>query len=271
MSQIEVAGKVFVIVGGTGGIGFSAARCLLQAGACVLATGLEVEPNHGYFDGYEDRSVVLVSEATKPESAENAIQTALDRWGGIDGLYHVAGGSGRSMGDGPLHDMTDTGWQYTLDLNLSSVFYSNRAAARYFLAHQKRGSILNLTSVLAYSPAPRYFATHAYAAAKAAMIGLVKSCAAYYAGHDIRFNALAPGLIETPMSKRAMHNREIMAYIAQKQPLDGGRVGCPTDLDSAALFLLSDQSRFITGQVIAIDGGWSVSEGTFIHIEQEQP
>ena len=118
-----------------------------------------------------------------------------------------------------------------------------------------------MSSVLGWSPSPKFFATHAYAAAKAAVIGFTKSCAAYYAPQNIRFNVIAPGLIETPMSRRAAGDETIQKFIASKQPLDGGRIGAPQDLDAAVVYLLSDESRFVTGQVLAIDGGWGVSEG----------
>jgi NAD(P)-dependent dehydrogenase (short-subunit alcohol dehydrogenase family) len=116
-------------------------------------------------------------------------------------------------------------------------------------------------SVLGWSPSPEFFASHAYAAAKAGIVGFSKSIASYYAPHNIRVNVLAPALVETPMSQRAVGDAQIRQFIAAKQPLDGGRVGVPEDCDGAALFLLSRASRFITGQVIAVDGGWTVSEG----------
>ena len=150
----------------------------------------------------------------------------------------------------------------TLRLNLDSMFYSNRAAVRQFRRKQTGGAVLNMSSVLAFSPSPKHFATHAYAAAKAAVIGLTKSCAAYYAREGIRFNALAPALVETPMSRRAAEDSAIMSYIASKQPLDGGRIGRASDADAAIVYFLSDEAKFVTGQVLAIDGGWSVSEGT---------
>jgi NAD(P)-dependent dehydrogenase (short-subunit alcohol dehydrogenase family) len=118
-----------------------------------------------------------------------------------------------------------------------------------------------MTSVLSFSPSPLHFATHVYSAAKAAIIGLTKAAASYYAPHNIRFNAIAPALVETPMSERAVGDEAIGAFIHRKQPLEGGRIGVPGDLDGAAMFLLSDASRYVTGQVLAVDGGWSVSEG----------
>jgi NAD(P)-dependent dehydrogenase (short-subunit alcohol dehydrogenase family) len=118
--------------------------------------------------------------------------------------------------------------------------------------------------VLASHPAPTFFSTHAYAAAKSAIIGLSTAAAAHYAGENIRINVISPGLIETPMSKRATENKAIMDYIKTKQPLDGGRIGKANDLSSMATLLLSDQANFITGQNICIDGGWSVSEGQHV-------
>jgi NAD(P)-dependent dehydrogenase (short-subunit alcohol dehydrogenase family) len=148
-----------------------------------------------------------------------------------------------------------------MDLNATSMFHSNRAAVRQFLDQKTGGSILNVTSVLAYSPAPHHFATHAYAAAKAAAIGFTRSCAAHYASHGIRFNGIAPGLVDTPMARRAAGDEQIRRYLVTKQPLDGGRIGNPEDLDAAVVYFLSDQSRFVTGQVLGVDGGWAVSEG----------
>jgi len=175
----------------------------------------------------------------------------------------VAGGSGRALGDGPLHEVTDEGWAGTLNLNLNSLFYSNRAAVQQFLTQGSGGTVLNMTSVLAFSPAPKFFATHAYATAKAAIIGFTRACAAYYAPQNIRFNALAPALVDTPMSDRAQRDEAVMRYIRNKQPLEGGRIGQPSDIDAAAVYFMSEDSKFVTGQVLAVDGGWCVSEGQY--------
>ena len=123
------------------------------------------------------------------------------------------------------------------------------------------GTILNMTSVLGYSPSPHHFATHAYAAAKSAVFGFSRSIAAYYAKYNIRINLIAPALVETPMSQRASQNRDILSFIHTKQPLDGGRNGLPSDLDGAAIYFMSDLSGFTTGQALSVDGGWSISEG----------
>ena len=256
-----LAGRVVVIVGGTAGLGLSAASACVAAGARVIALGRDDDAAGAARDVLGGSGLVLTGDATDPASAPAAIDAALRAFGRFDALYHVAGGSGRRLGDGPLHEITDDGWRQTMDLNATSMFHSNRAAVRQFLAHKTGGSILNMTSVLAFSPAPHHFATHAYAAAKAAAIGFTRSCAACYASHGIRFNLIAPGLVDTPMARRAAGDEQIRRYIATKQPLDGGRNGRPDDLDAAVVFFVSDQSRFVTGQVLGVDGGWAVSEG----------
>ncbi|HSU67328.1 MAG TPA: SDR family oxidoreductase [Tepidisphaeraceae bacterium] len=254
-------GRVVVIVGGTSGIGASAVAACLAAGARLVVVGRPGETISSSVQTDRPGIRLLRADATHSQTASDAIELALKEFGRFDALYHVAGGSGRKAGDGPLHELSDEGWRYTLELNQTSLFYSNRAAVKQFLAQKSPGSILNIGSVLGFSPSPHHFATHAYAAAKAAAIGLTRSCAAYYAPHGIRFNLIAPGLVETPMAQRSANDARILHFISTKQPLDGGRIGQPQDLDAAAVFFLSDESRFITGQILSIDGGWSVSEG----------
>lgn len=263
MAEKELLHKRIVVIGGTTGMGLSAALAFVEEGANVVVVGRNVDNAEKARNQLGENGLVLAADATQEETAEKALQACIDRFGGFDGLYHVAGGSGRKFGDGALHEITLNGWQYTLQLNLTSLMLSNRAAVKYFLRRQQPGVILNMGSVLGFSPSPKYFATHAYAAAKSAVVGFSKSVAAYYASQNIRANVIAPALIETPMSQRASQDDTIQQFIKTKQPLDGGRVGIPEDVDGAAVFLLSDKSKFITGQVIAVDGGWTVSEGQY--------
>jgi NAD(P)-dependent dehydrogenase (short-subunit alcohol dehydrogenase family) len=258
---MNLTNKSLVIIGGSSGLGLSAARAFIAAGARVVVVGRDAAKVETARKELGPNCLGLPADATDPKAAPAAIQVALGNFGGFHGLYHVAGGSGRRKGDGPLHDLTDEGWRYTIDENLTSMFYSNRAAVRQFLQQKSGGSILNMGSVLAFSPSPQYFGTHAYATAKAAIIGLTKSAAAYYAPSNIRLNVLAPALVATPMSERAQADSEILSFISTKQPLDGGRIGKTSDFDSAAIYFLSDDSKFVTGQVLSIDGGWTVSEG----------
>jgi NAD(P)-dependent dehydrogenase (short-subunit alcohol dehydrogenase family) len=252
-------GRSVVVIGGTTGIGLSIALALQEAGARVVSVGLDAASVAGAATRLGADAVVFEGDAREPAAVERAIAACVDRFGGLDGLVHVAGGSGRRLGDGALHEITDEGWRGTLDLNLTSVFLSNRAALRRLLAQGQGGAVLNIGSVLAWSPAPQHFSTHAYAAAKAGIIGLTRACAARYAANDIRFNVVAPGLIDTPMAARALQDAEIRTFVRARQPLDGGRAGHPSEVSAAAVFLMSDAARFITGQVLAVDGGWTVA------------
>ncbi|HEX4646746.1 MAG TPA: SDR family oxidoreductase, partial [Verrucomicrobiae bacterium] len=190
MRSGELNGKTLVIIGGTTGLGLSAARAFVESGARVVVVGRNAENAQTAQKTLGDSALAFSGDAIDPGTAARAIDAAVAKFGGFHGLYHVAGGSGRKMGDGPLHEMTDEGWRGTMELNLTSVIYSNRAAVRRFRAQDSGGSILNLGSVLGWSPSPQHFATHAYAAAKAAIIGFTKSIAAYYAAENIRCNVL---------------------------------------------------------------------------------
>ena len=261
MAADRLKDKTILIVGGTSGLGLSAAMKCIANGANVVTTGRDPSKCEHAKATLSSDSLVIQADAMDSAATQSVIDQAVDRFGRLDGLYHVAGGSGRRMGDGPLHEITDAGWDFTVNLNMSSVFYSNRAAVQQFLKQGTGGSILNMTSVLANHPSPKHFATHTYATTKAGVIGLTKACASYYAGQSIRFNAIAPSLFETPLAQRAVNDETIMNYVASKQPLDGGRAGQPADCDEAVIFFLSDTSKFVTGQTLAVDGGWSVSEG----------
>jgi len=258
-----LADKKIVVIGGTTGIGLSAAKAFIAGGAKVIVVGRNKDSVALAGSDLGKNARAVSADATHPGTATNAIELCLQKFDGFDGLYHVAGGSGRKMGDGPLHELTLDGWNKTLELNLTSLMLADQAAIKKFLELKKAGTILNMASVLGFSPSPKYFSTHAYASAKAGIIGLSKSIAAYYAKDDIRVNVIAPALVETPMAQRAANDEGILSFIKTKQPLDGGRIGQPEDLDGLAVYFMSDQSKFTTGQLIAVDGGWDISEGQF--------
>lgn len=257
--QGRLSGKRCLLIGGTGGLGLAAARRFLDEGAIVTLSGHDEQTGTDAIRSLGDGTFILC-DATNPNSVHALFRETLEKLGGLDILYHLAGGSGRRYGDGSLHECSEEGWQTTLELNLSTVFRTNQAAVQYWLAKQQPGAILNLASVLALAPSPHHFDTCAYSAAKAAIIALSRNAAARYAAVGIRVNVLAPGLIDTPMARRAVTNPEIVHYLRTKQPLRGGP-GNPEDCAEAAVFLCSDAARFVTGCILPVDGGWCVSEG----------
>jgi NAD(P)-dependent dehydrogenase (short-subunit alcohol dehydrogenase family) len=250
-----LANKRCFIVGGTSGIGLAAAHRFLEEGARLAVAGLDEPP-------IQENFPIALWDARNGKQVEQMFSWALAQLGGLDILYHVAGGSGRKQGDGSLHECSDEGWQATIDANLKTTFLTNRAAVQHFLGQTQPGVILNMGSVLSLSPSPRHFDTIAYTAAKGGIVAMSRLAAARYAPAGIRVNVIAPGLIDTPMSARACGDPAIQGYLRTKQLLRGGP-GLPDDCSEAAVFLCSDAARFITGIVLPVDGGWSVSEGQY--------
>jgi len=199
-----------------------------------------------------------VCDLREEREVEAAFDACLRKFRGVDAVFNVAGISGRRFGDGPLHQCSAEGWDVTFNTNVRGMFLMCRAALRYWLDARRPGTILNMSSVLAFSPEPQFFATHAYAASKGAIISMSQAMAAYYAPHKIRVNVIAPALVRTPMSARAQSDEALLDFVARKQPLSAGMLDA-ADIAGTALFLLGDQSRHMTGQVVSVDGGWAVS------------
>jgi len=255
-----------VLVTGTTGIAAAAARALAAEGANVLVTSRTPEHVDELVRALGARAAGQAADLTQEAQVESVVRACVERFDRLDCVYSVAGISARRYGDGPIHEMTLDGWQAALANNVTSQFLVCRAAVRQMLSQEprpdsgQRGVILNMSSVLSRHPSPEFFSTHGYAAGKGAIESLTRSIAAYYAPHGIRANVIAPALVETPMSRRAQSDPQIVAFASRKQPLAAGLLA-PGDLVGAALFLLSDDARVITGQVIDVDGGWSISEG----------
>lgn len=257
---MQLEQKNIIIAGGTSGIGLAAVKYFIEQGANIVAIG---KSNENDLPHSNQQLQWIFGDLRKEETIQHAIQVCIEHYKKIDGLLHVAGGSGRTFGDGPLHELTEEGWEKTFQLNATTTMLTNKAVLNVLLYQKSTGSIVNIASVLATHPSAHFFSTHAYAASKAAIIGLSKSAAAYYAQQNIRINVISPGLVDTPMAARAKGNESIMDFIKTKQTLDGGRISQPQDIVGMAAFLLSDQSKFITGQEILIDGGWAISDGQF--------
>lgn len=256
--------RVCLITGSTG-IAAASARRLAFEGAAVAVVSRTPEHVHSLAREIEaagGRALGVAADLTAEEDVDRAVAAVNERFGRIDGLFAVAGGSGRRFGDGPLHELTAEGWERTFEINLRTQALVCRAVVRLMLTQDPnpsgtRGSILLMGSVTATDPAPPYFATHAYAAARGATNALMTSMAATYAPHGIRVNVVAPSLTNTPMASRARSDARILAFARRKQPLAGEMLN-PDEVAQAAVYFLSDESRVVTGQLLKIDGGWSV-------------
>jgi NAD(P)-dependent dehydrogenase (short-subunit alcohol dehydrogenase family) len=245
MGSREVLMERVLLISGATGIAEATARLAADRGQVPFLVAK---------DGPADHHANLCDEL---ETAE-AVKACILRYGRIDALFNVAGISGRRFGDGPVHRCTAEGWDAVFDNNVRSMFLLSKHVLQGWMESKQPGVILNMSSVLAFAPEPQNFDTHAYAASKGAIVALTTSMAAYYAPYQIRVNAIAPGLVRTPMSARAQADTLLQRHIQHKQPLSDGMLDAE-DIARAAMFLLSDESIHITGQVLAVDGGWSVS------------
>ncbi len=258
----RLAERTVVVTGATGIARSTALRAAAEGASVFVISISESEcialddevAEHGGRHGWHAADL---SDEAQTEAAFAACDAAV---GMVDALVCVAGGSGRRFGDGPIDSLSKDAWTATLDLNLTTTFLSMREGIRR-MEQAGGGAIVVVSSVLATSPAPERFRTHAYAAAKGAQLALVTTTAAAYGSSGIRVNAVAPGLVATPMSARAQADDAILDFAAKKQPVSGGILQ-PEQVADAALFLVSDESAAITGQVLAVDGGWSVTEGS---------
>ena len=256
----RLGGKT-VVVTGASGIAAAGARTFANQGATVFVisrTESSCEELVASITATGGSAGWAAADLTDEAMTVAAFASCSRDVGPIDGLFAVAGGSGRKLGDGPIHEMSLEGWEQTHEINGHPAFLAARETVRTMMVNRHGGSIVLITSVLATHPVPDMFATHGYAAIKGAEIALTTSMASYYAPMGIRVNAIAPGLVDTPMAKRAASNPRIVEYAARKQPLVEGLLSA-SDIADAGVFLLSEEARAITGQTIVVDGGWSVT------------
>jgi NAD(P)-dependent dehydrogenase (short-subunit alcohol dehydrogenase family) len=238
-------------------------RLAAERGArLVIATTDEIT---GWELAAETGAECWAGDLRRPAAPDSVLSQCLSKFGRLDGLFNVAGLSGRRFGDGPVHEIEDEAWHTTLDQNLTLAFRFCRAALGRMIVQSPdeegaRGAIVNVGSVLVDAPEPKHFATHAYAAAKGGIAAMSRSMAAYYAPHGIRVNWLSPGLASTPAGERTHSTTEIQDFVRGKQPLTRGMIPVE-DIARAALFLLGSESRAITGDALAVDAGWRWSGG----------
>jgi meso-butanediol dehydrogenase/(S,S)-butanediol dehydrogenase/diacetyl reductase len=254
--RARLTGATVLVSGAAGGIGRATCDRLLLEGAHVVALDIDDVGLVALRDaaGPAARLAVVEVDATSSAGVRQAVEDATSG-GALHGVVSVAGGSGRGAGDGPVHACTDDGWAWTLEANLTSHFVLVRAALPALLRADGAAVVL-VGSVLGSTGGGRHFATHAYAAAKAGVAGLARAMASYYAADGLRVNVVAPGLVDTPMSRRAQEDSTVMGDVAARQPLGG--MASPEAVAGTIVHLLSDDAAHTTGATIPVDGGWLI-------------
>jgi NAD(P)-dependent dehydrogenase (short-subunit alcohol dehydrogenase family) len=244
--NIELTGKSAVVTGGSRGIGLAIGARLLEAGANVLLTSRS-EQNlaeaTASLDQYGSRVGSLAAHVGRSDDANRVAQHAVERFGSLDILVNNAG---TNPYFGPLVDIDDVRMQKTFEINQASIVTHTRAAWHAWMK-ENGGAILNVASIGGYGPEP---GIGWYNVTKAAVIHLTKQFA-YELAPTVRVNAIAPGLVKTELARGLWEPNEqrIAAHIPMR------RLGEPDDIATAALFLLSNEASWLTGQTLIVDGG----------------
>ena len=246
-----------LLITGSSGIAAAVAR-MWAAADPVFVLGVNENECRSLAEELDDFGYA-VGDVRVEAAVQRGIAECLDQFGRIDALMNVAGISSRSLGDGPLHQCTSEAWDTVMELNVKGTFLMCREVLALWTKTGQAGVILNTGSVLARHPQREHFATAGYAASKGAIEAMSVAAAAYYAPEGIRINVIAPGLVHTPMTVRAQGDAEITKYMIHKQPLREGMLTAE-DIAKTACFLLRRDSSPITGQILTVDAGWTVSE-----------
>jgi NAD(P)-dependent dehydrogenase (short-subunit alcohol dehydrogenase family) len=250
----SLEGKLALITGGGSGIGFDIARCMVLAGASVVITGRREQPLQeavGLLAESRTNAQVYykVNDVTARESLDGLVEEIEAAHGPIDILVNNAGINMKK----PALEVTDEDFDRIVHTNLNSVFSLTRACAQRMIA-RKSGSIIMISSMAAYYGLDRVVA---YAASKSAVEGMVKVLASEFSGNGVRVNAIAPGFIETAMSKTAMGgDPDRFARAMRRTPM--GKFGKPDDIGWAAVYLASEAAKYVTGVSLPVDGGNSI-------------
>jgi NAD(P)-dependent dehydrogenase (short-subunit alcohol dehydrogenase family) len=236
--------KVYVIFGGTGGIGSAAARKLTEAGARVVLAARNSDRLQDL--GSELDAPSFEVDATNISAVDSVVKKVRTDFGRLDGIVNCVG----SIVLKAAHQTSEQEWRDTLAANLDSAFAVVRAGARAM--RKDGGSIVLMSSAAAQVGLPSH---EAIAAAKAGVIGLGRSAAATYASKGIRVNIVAPGLVDTPMAAGITGNPLMLKASVSMHPL--GRIGRADEVARVIAWLVSDDSEWVTGQIIGVDGGLS--------------
>lgn len=243
-SEMRLENKVAIVTGAASGIGKAIAESFVKEGAKVVYSDVNTPEN------FETASNALFMkcDVSSSKDVDILIDGAVDHFGKIDIMVNNAGIGGL----GGILDVTNENWDKTIGINLSGVMYGMRAAANKMKDSNTKGVIINMSSILG---SVGFNGAIAYCAAKGGIVQLTHAGALDLAKYKIRVNAIAPGFIETNMTKDILKDKQFNQMVTSSTPL--GHVGEPNDIASAALYLASDEAKYITGNILYVDGGWT--------------
>ncbi|MCP3853131.1 MAG: SDR family oxidoreductase [Actinomycetia bacterium] len=250
----DLTGKTAVITGGNGGIGLGFARALATAGADVSVWGTNPDKNataEAELQAINPSASALRCDVSKEEEVEEAMTAVIERYGRIDGCFPNAGVGTKNTK--PFFEHSNEDWFDIIDVNLHGVFFTLRAATRQMVKQGEGGTLVLTSSGTAIQGSAK---GQAYAATKGAMLAMMMGLSTEMARYQITANAIIPGWIETEMTAPLFGWDKFVDNVMPRIPMR--RWGTPDDFGAIAVYLMSDASRWHTGDVIKIDGGFSI-------------
>ena len=253
-STFSLTDRVAIVTGGGTGIGRSIALEFAEFGADVVVSGRRLQNLEGVADEVRAlgrRSLAVQADVTKRTDVDHLVQRTMEEFGRVDILVNNAGVAARVPGKPvPVIDVDEDEWDLVMDTNLKGTWYFCQVAGRRMI-EQKSGNIINITS----GDGRRVSGGRgsSYNVAKAGVIMLTQCLAWDFGPHNVRINSIAPGFVWTDMARPVLNDPEIRKMLESRRPL--GRIGEPDEIATAALFLASDASSFVTGQTINVCGG----------------
>lgn len=250
MDSERFNGKTAIVTGAASGIGAAISRRLLAEGAHVIAADINEEQLQELEAEAGGNLAGVVADVTSEEDVARMVATAVERFGGLHVAFNVAGASR----GGPIVDLEEADWDWTVDLVLKGVYLSTKHEARQMRAAGEGGAIVNISSLNAHVP---MWGGSPYVAAKAGVEMFTKNAALELGGDGIRVNAILPGLIATPLTSPFMGDDALRNDFVERIPL--GRPGTPEDIASPSLYLASDDAAYVNGTSLVVDGGWEIT------------
>ena len=252
LAALELTGKVAVVLGGTSGLGRAIAMGLAEAGADLVASSRRadvVEETAKAVEAKGRRTIRATSDVTDRPSLEKLRDAVLQAFGQVDILVNAAGRTKRT----PSLDMAEEEWDAILETNLTGAMRASQVFARPML-ERGEGSIIHIASLASFVG---LMEVAAYTASKAGVAGLTRALAVEWAPRGVRVNSIAPGVFRTPLNTNLLDGTERGREFKVRTPMQ--RFGQAEELQGAAVYLASDAARFVTGQVLAVDGGFLAS------------
>ncbi len=250
--MFDLKDKVAIITGARRGMGRTHALILAKAGAKVVVSDISQEDCQKVVDEIEKdggEALAYKCDVSKKEEIEGMVKETVDKFGKVDILVNNAGIAQFK----PFLELTEEEWDRTLDINLKGYFLCAQTVAKE-MVKQKSGAIVNIASVAMGQVGVGFLNLAHYCASKGGIVGMTEALALELAPYNIRINAVSPGMIETPMIDSIKENPEQEKELLKRVPMK--RMGKPEEVSNLVLFLVSDESSYMTGSIVVVDGGW---------------